>query len=59
MMKNLGRFERSASDERIPSWAVQRVVSDLEETLWNRRDVTLFQESLDIFAARLAAELER
>jgi hypothetical protein len=44
-----------ASDERVKSWAIQYKPSAIESELWSARDVRIFDESIDDFAAALRA----
>jgi hypothetical protein len=39
--------------EKLPAWAIQRGPSELECKLWDRRDVNIFDQTLDEFAAKL------
>jgi hypothetical protein len=40
-------------DDEIPSWAIQRQPSTLEQRLWGRRRVEIFDMDLDQFVQRL------
>ena len=58
ILKNLRRQLTSATgrmldDDQIPSWAIQRQPSALEQRLWGRRRVEIFDVDLDQFVQRL------
>jgi hypothetical protein len=58
ILKNLRRQLTSATgrvleDDAIPSWAIQRLPSTLEQRLWGRRRVEIFDLELDEFVERL------
>jgi SIR2-like domain len=58
VLKNLTRGMASwsgaaAADEIPPSWAIQRNPSLLEQTLWRKRNVEIFQMEIDEFVSRL------
>jgi hypothetical protein len=58
ILKNLRRQLTSATgrmldDDTIPSWAIQREPSALEQRLWGRRRVEIFDMDLDGFVERL------
>jgi SIR2-like domain len=58
ILKNLRRQLTSATgrvleDDTIPSWAIQRQPSALEQRLWGRRRVEIFDLDLDEFVEQL------
>ena len=58
VLKNLRRQLTSATgrlleDDEIPSWAIQRQPSALEQRLWGRRRVEIFDMDLDSFVEQL------
>jgi hypothetical protein len=58
ILKNLRRQLTSATgrvleDDQIPSWAIQRWPSALEQRLWGRRRVEIFDLDLDEFVQHL------
>ncbi len=60
ILKNLRRQLTSATgrvleDDTIPSWAIQRQPSALEQRLWGRRRVEIFDLDLDEFVEQLVA----
>ena len=59
VLRNLRRqFEAETRGERpdeVPSWAIQWNPSPLEQKLWDRRNVSIFDMDLAEFAARLTA----
>jgi hypothetical protein len=64
VLKNLSKplASRSAvagadQDEPLPSWAIQHDPSELEQTLWRRRGVHIFDVTLDEFVAKLQREM--
>lgn len=59
ILKNLRRQLTSATgrmldDDTVPSWAIQRQPSALEQRLWGRRRVEIFDMDLDTFVEKLA-----
>jgi hypothetical protein len=42
-------------DEEVPSWAIQRKPSALEQKLWDRRNVSIFDMDIAEFVTKLAA----
>jgi hypothetical protein len=46
---------RSKGDRR-PSWAIQNTPSQLENELWRRRDVTIYDMKIQDFVAKLRQE---
>jgi hypothetical protein len=65
ILKNLSKyFSRRAfgmddEEDQLPSWAIQRQPSELERQLWKRRNVNIFDLSLDDFAIKLQRRLVR
>jgi SIR2-like domain len=61
VLRNLRRqFETAAAgraqgDEDVPSWAIQRTPSLLEQKLWGRRNVDIFDMQIDEFVEKLTA----
>lgn len=55
LRKYLGGRGSDDYDEALPSWAIQYQPSELERTLWKRRNVSIFDLTLDEFVARLQA----
>jgi hypothetical protein len=59
VLRNLRRqFETLAPerrDEEVPSWAIQRDPSALEQRLWGRRNIDIFDMGIDEFVTKLAA----
>lgn len=58
VLKNLRRQLTSSTgtlldDDLVPSWAIQRQPSALEQRLWGRRRVEIFDMDLDTFVERL------
>ena len=53
MSRYFARRSTADADEEIPSWAVDRQISELEVKLWRRRGVYPFQIEIDEFAAKL------
>jgi hypothetical protein len=60
VLKNLDRYlarNRQAydedEDELLPSWSIQRQPSELERTLWERRNVNIFDMTLDDFVTKM------
>jgi SIR2-like protein len=60
VLKNLDRYlgrRRGVSDddedEPLPSWSIQRRPSELEEKLWEKRNVNIFDMTLDDFVAKM------
>ena len=57
VLRNLRRGPASAgaegSPDDVPSWAIQREPSPLEQSLWNRRHVSIFDMDLDAFVTRM------
>jgi hypothetical protein len=57
VLRNLRRTPAPTSADdatrEIPSWAIQRDPSPLEQRLWVRRNVDIFDMDLDLFVARL------
>lgn len=55
VLRNLRRTmaEGTASPGDIPSWAIQRDPSSLEQRLWGRRNVDIFDMDIDAFVDRL------
>lgn len=58
VLRNLRRQLTSSSgavldDDQVPSWAIQRQPSALEQRLWGRRRVEIFDMDLDAFINRL------
>jgi SIR2-like domain len=58
VLRNLRRqFEsatgRGDADEEAPSWAIQRNPSPLEQRLWGRRNVDIFDMQIDEFVLKL------
>ena len=52
--------QREAGDDEIPpSWAIQRAPSELEQALWLKRGVHIFDVPLDDFVANLRNEMSR
>jgi len=50
--------QREAGDDEIPpSWAIQRAPSELEQALWLKRGVHIFDVPLDDFVANLRNEM--
>lgn len=61
ILKNLSKFflPRTAGvedDEVLPSWAIQFKPSELARKLWERRNVSIFDLTLDEFTARMQAQ---
>ncbi len=44
-------------DLEVPSWAVQIAPDDFDEIFWGKRDVTIFDESLDVYVQKLDVRL--
>lgn len=64
VLKNLRRQLTSTTgrvleDDLVPSWAIQRSPSALEQRLWGRRRVEIFDMDLDEFIERLVEWSER
>jgi hypothetical protein len=64
ILKNLRRQLTSASgavldQDPVPSWAIQRQPSALEQWLWGRRRVEIFSMELDRFVSRLVEWSDR
>jgi hypothetical protein len=58
----LSRASRQAGpggEEEVPSWAIQFAPSRLEEMLWAKRGVHIFNQDLSVFADKMRAELVR
>jgi len=61
VLKNLDRYlarKRAANDDQdddepLPSWSIQRQPSELERTLWEKRNVNIFDMTLDEFVANM------
>jgi hypothetical protein len=60
VLKNLERYlgrRRGGSDddedEPLPSWSIQHQPSELERRLWEKRNVNIFDMTLDEFIARM------
>jgi len=60
VLKNLSRHFSARgeggtdkSEEVLPSWAIQRDPSELEQKLWEKRGVTIFDTSLDSFVKEM------
>jgi hypothetical protein len=59
VLKNLDRYltrRRGGSydeDESLPSWSIQHKPSELERTLWEKRNVNIFDMALDKFVDKL------
>jgi hypothetical protein len=64
LLKNLskhlggGRQAEGEEDEVQPSWAIQRAPSPLEERLWQRNHVNIFDCELDDFVARMRQRMK-
>jgi hypothetical protein len=64
LLKNLskhlagGRQVEGEEDEVLPSWAIQRHPSPLEERLWQRNHVNIFDCDLDEFVARVRLRMK-
>jgi len=64
VLKNLSRPLASratatdaAQEEPLPSWAIQHHPSELEQTLWRRRGVHIFDVTLEEFVAKLQQQM--
>lgn len=55
LSKHLSAPRGLIDDDQIASWAIQRSPSELERRLWARRNVNIFDVSLDAFVAGLQA----
>jgi hypothetical protein len=59
VLKNLSKYlpKRTASrdddEDQLPSWAIQRHPSELERRLWEKRDVSIFDLTLDEFVNKM------
>ncbi|MEO8070396.1 MAG: SIR2 family protein [Acidobacteriota bacterium] len=56
VLRNLRRqFEGSdrGRDDEVPSWAIQRQPSPLEQRLWGRRNIDIFDMDIDQFVEKL------
>jgi pterin-4a-carbinolamine dehydratase len=42
------------SDKKLNSWAIQTNPSELETSLWRKREIDIFDMAIDDFAAELA-----
>jgi hypothetical protein len=54
--RNLSKYfktQAGSGDDELPSWAIQRDPSVLEQKLWSRRNVEIFNVELDEFATKL------
>jgi hypothetical protein len=61
VLRNLRRqFEGSGTPDQsgendVPSWAIQWKPSPLEQKLWDRRNVNIFDMDLNEFVSKLSA----
>ena len=53
LLKNLPKH----TDEQLRSWAIQKNPSELEQMLWGKRDVSIYDLTLDKFVMKLAREI--
>lgn len=57
VLKNLDRYltlnRKGETEELLPSWSIQRKPSELECTLWEKRNVNIFDMALDDFVVRM------
>jgi hypothetical protein len=60
VLKNLDRYlgrrrlgSEEDDDEALPSWSIQRQPSELERKLWEKRNVNIFDMSLDDFVTKM------
>jgi hypothetical protein len=57
VLKNLGKYlaARNGGDEDdlLPSWAIQWKPSELEQKLWQKRKVAIFDTDLEVFVTKL------
>ncbi len=60
VLKNLDRYlarKRAANDDDadapLPSWSIQRQPSELERRLWEKRNVSIFDMTLDDFVTKM------
>lgn len=57
ILKNLSKCfvnkPKAVNADTIPSWAIQVAVSELDEKLWAKRNVDIYECNLDTFARRM------
>lgn len=67
VLRNLRRLEGAggadqppqAQEDEVPSWAIQRNPSPLEQKLWDRRNVSIFDMDLNEFVTKLTVWKDR
>jgi hypothetical protein len=53
VLKNLSKYLSKRGDDELPSWAIQYKPSELDKRLWSRRNVSIFDQTIDEFVDKL------
>lgn len=55
VLRNLSKyFSGKRTDDPLPSWAIQHNPSELDKRLWEKRNVNIFNETIDEFVAKIS-----
>jgi hypothetical protein len=53
VLRNLSKYLTKRGDDELPSWAIQHKPSELDKRLWDRRNVSIFDQPIDEFVEKL------
>ncbi len=58
VLRNLSKyFSHQNSEEQLPSWAIQHKPSELDRTLWEKRNVNIFDTTIEEFVTRISEKM--